>query len=44
MDGVPAAFRQDGMRVRLEAKRRNDMAGIHMAGPIVEILRLTALK
>jgi len=43
MGGVPAAFRQEGLRVRLDAKRRNDMGGIHMAGPIVEIISLTKL-
>ena len=41
--GVPEAFRQEGLRVRLDAKRRNDMGSVHMAGPIVEIISLTKL-
>ena len=41
--GVPEAFRREGLRVRLDARRRNDMGGIHMAGPIIEIISLTKL-
>jgi len=43
MGGVPAAYREEGLRVRLDAKRRNDVGSIHMAGPIVEIISLTKL-
>jgi hypothetical protein len=41
--GLPAAFQSEGLRVRLEARRRNDMASVHMAGPIVEILTIRKL-
>ena len=43
LGGLPAAFQSEGLRVRIEAKRRNDMASVHMAGPIVEILSITKL-
>jgi hypothetical protein len=43
MNGLPAAFQVEGLRVRLEAKRRNDLGGVHMAGPIVEIISITKL-
>jgi hypothetical protein len=41
--GLPAAFQVEGLRVRLEARRRDDMASFHMAGPIVEIIRIARL-
>jgi hypothetical protein len=41
--GVPEAYRQEGLRVLLDARRRNDMGGIHMAGPIVEIISIQKL-
>ncbi len=31
-------FRQDGLRVRARARLRPDMGGIHMVGPIVDII------
>lgn len=43
MNGVPAPFQVQGLRVRMEARRRDDMASIHMAGPIVEILSLSRI-
>jgi hypothetical protein len=43
MNGVPASFQVQGLRVRMEARRRDDMASIHMAGPIVEILSLSRI-
>ena len=43
INGVPPAFRTEGLRVRLEAKRRQDAASIHMAGPIVEIITIAKL-
>jgi hypothetical protein len=43
MNGLPAAFQVEGLRVRLEAKRRDDLVGVHMAGPIVEIITITRL-
>ena len=41
--GLPPAFQVEGLRVRLEAKRRQDAAGIHMAGPIVEIITIARI-
>jgi len=43
LDGLPLAFQSDGLRVRIEARRRNDMASVHMAGPIVEIISINKL-
>lgn len=37
---LPAQFRKDGLAVEADARRRDDVAGIHMAGPIVELLRI----
>jgi len=37
---LPAEFQQDGLAVEAEARRRDDVAGIHMAGPIVELVRI----
>ena len=34
-------FQRDGLKVRVRAKLRPDMGGIHMAGPIVEIVEIT---
>jgi len=36
-------FRRDGLRVRYRVRIREDMAGFHMAGPIVEILEISRL-
>ena len=43
LNGLPAAFQVEGLRVRLEARRRDDMGGFHMAGPIVEIIRISTI-
>jgi hypothetical protein len=43
LGGLPAAFQSEGLRVRIEARRRNDMASVHMAGPIVEIISINRL-
>ena len=43
LGGLPAAFQSEGLRVRIEARRRNDMASVHMAGPIVEIISINKL-
>ena len=43
LGGLPAAFQSDGLRVRIEVRRRSDMASVHMAGPIVEILSINKL-
>lgn len=42
VDGLPANFRQEGLRVRVEA-RMTDLFSFHMAGPIVEILDIKRL-
>ena len=42
-DGLPATFQRDGMRVSAILKVRPDMGGIHMVGPIVEVLDIRAL-
>jgi hypothetical protein len=34
---LPPRFRVDGLRVRVVAIVRRDLAGIHMVGPIIEI-------
>ena len=39
---LPPAFQRDGLRVETEARRRDDMMGIHQAGPIVELVRIRA--
>jgi len=38
---LPAEFQQENLRVSMVVKVRNDLAGIHMVGPIVEILQIT---
>ena len=40
MNGLPTEFQQDGLRVLLKARIRSDMSGVHMVGPIVEIISL----
>lgn len=40
---LPAEFRTDGVRVRFRARMRNDLVGVHMAGPIVEVLEVSRL-
>ena len=37
---LPTPFQQDGIRVEAEARRRDDRAGIHMTGPIVDLVRI----
>jgi hypothetical protein len=41
-DGLPAAYQHNGMRVSAIVKPTS-LGGIHMAGPIVEILDIRAL-
>ena len=43
ISGLPPAFQVEGLRVRLEAKRRRDAANLHMAGPIVEVITIARL-
>jgi hypothetical protein len=39
---LPPAFQRDGLRVEAEARRRDDMMGVHQAGPIVQLVRIRA--
>ena len=34
---LPGCYKKEGLRVDVTFKVRNDLGGIHMAGPIVEI-------
>jgi len=40
MNGLASEFQRDNLRVTLVAKVRSDMGGIHMVGPIVEVLSI----
>jgi hypothetical protein len=42
-DGLPAAFQREGSRVSAIVNVRTDLGGVHMVGPIVEILDIRAL-
>lgn len=42
MNGLAPAYQRDNMRVSMVARVRNDMGGIHMVGPIVEVLSIQA--
>jgi hypothetical protein len=37
---LPQDFQKDGLPVEAEARRRDDMAGIHQVGPIVQLERI----
>ena len=40
MNGLAPAYQRENLRVTLVAKVRNDLGGIHMVGPIVEVLSI----
>lgn len=40
MNGLAPAFQRENLKVTLVAKVRNEMGGIHMVGPIVEVLSI----
>jgi hypothetical protein len=40
MNGIASEFQRENLRVTLIARVRNDIGGIHMVGPIVEVLSL----
>ncbi len=40
MNGLTPEFQRENLRVTLVAKVRHDMGGIHMVGPIVEVLSI----
>jgi hypothetical protein len=43
LGGLPSEFQREGLRVVMVAKMRTDLGGIHMVGPIVEILEIRPL-
>jgi hypothetical protein len=43
LSGLPPEFQREGLRVVMVAKVRHDLGGIHMVGPIVEILEIHPL-
>src|SRR4030095_16677773 len=43
-DGLPSAFQRDGMRISAVVKARTDLGGIHMVGPIVELIEIKSLR
>ena len=40
MNGLAPSFQRENLPVTLVAKVRNDMGGIHMVGPIVEVISI----
>jgi hypothetical protein len=40
MNGITPSFQRENLPVTLVAKVRNDVGGIHMVGPIVEVISL----
>ena len=42
MNGLSPEFQRDNLPVTLIAKIRNDVSGIHMVGPIVEVVSIQA--
>lgn len=40
MNGLASEFQRENLRVTFIAKVRNDLGGIHMVGPIVEVLSI----
>ncbi|HQK83511.1 MAG TPA: hypothetical protein PLK24_06160 [Atribacter sp.] len=41
---LPDEFQQDGLQVAFTAKYRDDLAGFHMWGRIIEILQIEAIN
>ena len=37
---LPEEFKKEGTRIEADARLREDMAGIHMSGPLVELRRI----
>ena len=42
MNGLAPQYQRENLRVTLVAKMRDDLGGIHMVGPIVEVLSIQA--
>lgn len=43
LNGLPAAFQVEGLRVRMEATLRPNAGSTHMAGPTVQIIKISKL-
>jgi hypothetical protein len=43
MNGLPPTVQREKLRVTMVVKIRNDLGGIHMVGPIVEVIRIEAM-
>jgi hypothetical protein len=41
LNGLSAEFRRENLRVTLVARVRSDLGGVHMVGPIVEVLSIS---
>jgi hypothetical protein len=39
---LPGCYKEEGLRVDVTFRVRNDLLGVHMAGPIVEIKSISA--
>jgi len=39
---LPDCYKEEGLRVEVTFKVRNDLGGVHMAGPIVDIKSISA--
>lgn len=44
MNGLPEDFQQDGLRVTLVFKPRQDLVGYHQVGPIVEVISISRIS
>lgn len=42
MNGLAPQYQRENLRVTLVAKVRDDIGGVHMVGPIVEVLSIQA--
>jgi hypothetical protein len=43
MNGLPQTVQRENLRVTMVVKIRNDLGGVHMVGPIVEIIQIEAI-
>ena len=43
MSGLSSAFQRENLRVSMVARVRTDMGGVHMVGPIVEVISIDPL-
>src|SRR5262245_54771761 len=40
LGGLPSTFQRENLRVRMIVRIRDDLSGVHMVGPIVEIVAI----